>query len=493
MRVESPFDPRAAEVLPQGKVAARNRSRRKARTMKHPLNDLVVVLPGVMGSELRDANGDAVWSTSMGSVVKGLLTRGKAIKRLQLPDGIGDAPAPDGVTATALLRDIHVIPGIWSVSIGYEQMMSWFRSNFEVVEPGAGVANFVQFPYDWRLSNRASARALQHAVEPLLERLRAQPGKADARVVFIGHSMGGLIARYYVDVLGGHEITRKVITLGTPHRGALNALTSLVNGVSKGFGPLKVNLTDFSRSLPSLFQLLPEYACIDTAAGLRKTTEVALPELGTAAVADAMRFHEELRVGARAHGRKYDAHPIIARTQPTDTTARIVDGCVKALRTIGGVDEGGDSTVPRLSAVPYGVAADSPIVRYVKEKHGALPANDPVLIELEGVLTANDVIARDAGPDIGVICDDLNFAGEPIDVAIEAESGLVIDAVLHRDDGTVMTTSIATDQGNDGYGVEFTDVPPGFYVLRVGARGVAERIASPLAVLPKIDADESGD
>ncbi len=460
--------------------------------MKHQLDDLVVVLPGVMGSELSDAGGNAVWSTSLGSVVKGLLTRGKAIKRLQLPDGIGDGAAPDGVTATRLMRDIHVIPGIWSVSIGYEQMVAWFRSTFDVVEPGAGVANFVQFPYDWRLSNRASARALQRTVEPLLEQLRTQPGKADARVVFVGHSMGGLVARYYVDVLGGHEITRKVITLGTPHRGALNALVSLVNGVSKGFGPLKVNLTDLSRSLPSLFQLLPEYACVETPSGLRKTTEIVLPELDTAAVADAMRFHEELRIGAQAHGAKYHAHPIIARTQPTDTTARIADGRVTALRTISGVDEGGDATVPRLSAVPYGVTPDSPIVRYVQEKHGALPANDPVLVELEGILTANEVIARDTGPDIGVICDDVNFAGEPIDVQIEAESGLVVDAVLHRGDGSIVATAIAADRDDNSYAVGFSDVAPGCYVMAVGVRGSAERIASPLAVLPPVDAEEAG-
>ena len=176
--------------------------------MKHPLNDLVVVLPGIMGSSLADPDGKEVWGTSLGSIVKGVLTRGAAIKRLQLPVGIGDDPAPDGVTATRLMPDIHVIPGIWSVSIGYERLVAWFRETFDVIEangaPTPGAANFVQFPYDWRLSNRASAAALARRVEPLLEQLRAEPGRADAKVVFVGHSMGGLVARYYVDVLGGH-------------------------------------------------------------------------------------------------------------------------------------------------------------------------------------------------------------------------------------------------------------------------------------------------
>ncbi|MEO6571218.1 MAG: hypothetical protein ABIO83_06685 [Ilumatobacteraceae bacterium] len=447
--------------------------------MKHQLDDLVVVLPGVMGSELRDRSGDAVWSTTMGSLMKGVLTRGKAIKRLQLPDDIGDGAAPDGVVATAFMSDIHVIPGIWSVSIGYDRLVSWFHDTFET-----GPGNLVLFPYDWRLSNRASAAALGRTIEPLLEQFRAQPGRADAKVVFVGHSMGGLVARYYVDVLGGHEITRKIITLGTPHRGAVNALNNLVNGVSKGFGPLKIDLTEMARSMPSLYQLLPEYACIDTSGGLRKTTEVTVPELGTAQIADAMRFHDELRAAAATHSAGYDAHPILAQTQPTDTTARIVDNKVETMRTISGRDDGGDGTVPRLSAVPYGVKPDSPTVRYVKDKHGALPANDPVLVELEGVLTANDVIARDIGADIGVVTDDLLFAGDGIEATIEVESGFVIDAVLHARNGTTVTSTIALDRGDDTYEVHLADVPTGRFVLRVGIRGANESVASPIAVLP---------
>lgn len=455
--------------------------------MKHPLNDVVVVLPGVMGSELRDRDGHEVWGTSLGSLVEGVLTGGRAARRLQLPAGIGDSPAADGVVATRLLPDIHVIPGIWSVSIGYERMTTWFRDTFEVVEAGhdpTRAVNFVQFPYDWRLSNRASAVVLQRTVEPVLERFRSQPGHSDAKVVFVAHSMGGLVARYFVDVLGGHEITRKVITLGTPHRGALNALASLVNGVSKGFGPFKIDLSGLARSMPSLYQLLPEYGCIESPNGLLKTTEIALPEVGTAEVADAMRFHEELRAAAGAHAGAYDAHPIIARTQPTDSTARLAGGRIEALRTVNGRDEGGDGTVPRLSAVPYGVSPDSPTVRYVKDKHGALPANNPVLVELEGVLTATDVIARDMGYDVGVRCDDVLFAGEVLSATIESEPDLVIDAVVHAADGVVAARVVATDRGDDTYVATFEGLAPGRYALRVGVRGSGDVVTTPLVVLP---------
>jgi pimeloyl-ACP methyl ester carboxylesterase len=462
--------------------------------MAHPLKGVVVVLPGIMGSVLRDAEGHDVWSSSLGSLVKGVLTRGKSAKRLQLPDGIGDGDAPDGVKATALMPDIHVIPGIWTVSIGYAHMIEWFRKTFDVVEAGHGdpgrAVNFVQFPYDWRLSNRNSAAVLQRTVEPILERFRAQPGQADAKLILVGHSMGGLVARYYTDVLGGHEVTDKVITLGTPHRGAVNALVSLVNGVSKGFGPLKIDLTGLARSMPGLYQLLPEYACIETSTGLRKTTEFAVPEIGAAEVADAMLFHEQLRTAATAHANAYSVHPILARTQPTDTTARFVDGRVEALRTIEGRDEAGDGTVPRLSASPYGVVPSSPTLRYVMDKHGALPSNEPVWVELEGVLTASDVVARDADYDIGVVCEDVLAAGDALDVTVEVESDLVVDARVHQVDGSVAAQTTATDHGDDVYGARFEGLVPGRYTLRVGVRGADNTVTSPFVVLPDASDDD---
>ena len=44
------------------------------------------------------------------------------------------------------------------------------------------------------------------------------------RVAVVGHSLGGLIARYYVQVLGGGEHVHTLVTLGTPHAGTRSAL-----------------------------------------------------------------------------------------------------------------------------------------------------------------------------------------------------------------------------------------------------------------------------
>lgn len=181
------------------------------------------------------------------------------------------------------------------------------------------------FPYDWRLSNRYNGRRLQEVAGTALERWQSQGGRfADAKLILIAHSMGGLVARWYLDRLGGAAVTRKLITLGTPHRGALKALEQLVNGVRKGPGPFKANLTSFAASLPSLHQLLPEYACIDEQGGLRKTTELTVPNLTTVMVRDAMTFHDEIDAGRKATGaNSYELHPICGFKQATWTSARI--------------------------------------------------------------------------------------------------------------------------------------------------------------------------
>lgn len=64
---------------------------------------------------------------------------------------------------------------------------------------------------------RTAARDLGAEVEALV----ATTGYE--RIHVIGHSLGGLIARYYVQRLGGDERVHTLVTLGTPHQGSLTA------------------------------------------------------------------------------------------------------------------------------------------------------------------------------------------------------------------------------------------------------------------------------
>ena len=70
---------------------------------------------------------------------------------------------------------------------------------------------------------RLAARDLSGAVEELVARTGYE------RIHVVGHSLGGLIARYYVQRLGGDERVHTLVTLGTPHGGTLPARLAPVN------------------------------------------------------------------------------------------------------------------------------------------------------------------------------------------------------------------------------------------------------------------------
>ncbi|WP_254667850.1 esterase/lipase family protein [Streptomyces griseus] len=60
---------------------------------------------------------------------------------------------------------------------------------------------------------RTAAELLARHVEEICDRTR------HPEIDIVGHSLGGLIARYYVQCLGGDRRVRTLVTLGTPHEG----------------------------------------------------------------------------------------------------------------------------------------------------------------------------------------------------------------------------------------------------------------------------------
>ena len=116
------------------------------------------------------------------------------------------------------------------------------------------------------------------------------------------------------------------------------------------------------------------------------------------------------------------------------------------------------------------------------DKHGNLPANDPVWVELEGVLTATEVVPRAVEYEVGVRCDDVLLTGEPLEVGITAESDLAMLVELRDDTGAVIATPVAVDQGDDHYAARVDALAPGRYTLRVGVRGTSDIVTTPIAV-----------
>lgn len=112
------------------------------------------------------------------------------------------------------------------------------------------------FDYDWRLSNRYTARQLAERVETWLGEWRERTGDPTARVCFLCHSMGGLIVRYYLEVLGGRDIATRLLTLGTPFSGAVKAVRALTGDTFAKIPHVGDRITQLAQSFPSVGQLL---------------------------------------------------------------------------------------------------------------------------------------------------------------------------------------------------------------------------------------------
>jgi len=91
-------------------------------------------------------------------------------------------------------------------------------------------ADLLEFAYDWRLSNDENARRLGDEIKA--KWFAGVPDNADipeeARVSIVAHSMGGLVARCYIErnARPGYKYVRQLITAATPHDGAPEAFSN---------------------------------------------------------------------------------------------------------------------------------------------------------------------------------------------------------------------------------------------------------------------------
>ncbi|GDY29258.1 lipase [Gandjariella thermophila] len=84
---------------------------------------------------------------------------------------------------------------------------------------GFGVVHALN--YGWLTALTGDIRRAAELLGTHIERICEQTGSE--RVHIVGHSLGGLVARYYVQRLGGDARVRTLVTLGTPHQGTLAA------------------------------------------------------------------------------------------------------------------------------------------------------------------------------------------------------------------------------------------------------------------------------
>ena len=228
----------------------------------------IIIIPGLTGSELvHRGNGKVVWFRS---------TRVKD-DDIRLPITLSYTSSRDDLYPRDIMRGVKILKFLPEIEI-YERLINALETRGGYREakwnaPGrdGDRDTFYVFAYDWRRDNVENARNLVVQVEALKRRLR----KPNLKFNIIGHSMGGLIARYAA-MYGNSDIPAgtvtptwagarhfsKIFMLGTPNYGTVSALDGLLNGYSYLGGGLNLpffqNVTEYDTfTLPSLYQLLP--------------------------------------------------------------------------------------------------------------------------------------------------------------------------------------------------------------------------------------------
>jgi pimeloyl-ACP methyl ester carboxylesterase len=443
-------------------------------------DDVIVLLPGILGSAL-SKNGDVIWDASTTVVGRAILSGGASLQELALA---GDTDTGTGVTATHLLSDVHIVPFFWKID-GYSGLSEYLQDRLDA-RLGE---NFFEFPYDWRLDNRISAQRLADAAGGWLEQRRKSYPKA--KLSLIAHSMGGLVARYFIEVLGGWRDTRMLITLGTPHRGALKALDYLANGRSVEIGPVHLlDLWSLIASLPSVRQLLPIYPCVSIdGQALQRLEEIDRKTLGRLDVERAragIAFHREIEKAVEVNRKDpsygYRIVPIVGMDQPTPLSAELVGDYVKPLDTYEDkpATVSGDGTVPSFSATPIELAAAG-IATFVSCPHSNLQNFDPARTDARAkMLQIDDSGIKAVRPDpISLNLRDAFSVGEAfVTRARCANYGDALRAVLtHADTSATSEHEFTPEPGASGWQrLELPSLPAGTYRLRVDAGPESEAI-----------------
>lgn len=484
--------------------------------MPGEMRDIMVILPGIMGSILQK-DGKDLWNVSGQAIWQVVKSLGNNLDDLKLEgDDSEGGDLGDGIVPSGLIRDTHIIPGLAKID-GYNRTAKLITDNFNVIagdiynDPDERAANFYQFPYDWRRDNRANAHILKRLLDIRLKTWRESSGNSNAKIILLAHSMGGLISRYYLEVLDGWQDARALFTFGTPYRGAVNAANMLANGFRKGgIDVTKVlGLKEIINSMTSIYQLLPIYPVLEFEGESKRIAEIDnLPNIDRQRAAQALAFHREIEAGVKANNHNaYATVPFVGVKQPTLQSAVFSDATISVSRELPLIMRNrnleslaeGDGTVPKISAFPIEFSDRDvlEIPSFIAEAHGSLQNQRSILLNLlnklqisqatsgtledirgRGSEKSRSIQATDKG--ISLLLDDLYLKDEPIIIKAKTNPKNVnfgglkghIVCVDHR------RSDIDVDflDTNDGWSIspESLSLEPGLYRLKVTTEKTGE-------------------
>jgi pimeloyl-ACP methyl ester carboxylesterase len=247
----------AGTVLAQALMPRRSLDTRLLRSRpEDPDIPPTVIVPGILGSQLRRPDGTQAW-LNLGNAV--------GAHDLTLPLAASLQASRDDLLPGGLLGVDEVLPRLFGFTEYADLLDLLAEAGFRRDQRPRGSGPLCHvFTYDWRRDLVESARCLGETLDALANAI----GDPGTRFNLVGHSMGGLVARYYLRFGGaepapgapvawaGARRVRNLVTVATPNGGSIPALDSILNGSRVGLSSATLAPRVVARC-PSMYELLP--------------------------------------------------------------------------------------------------------------------------------------------------------------------------------------------------------------------------------------------
>ncbi len=214
-----------------------------------------IIVPGILGSQLLRPDGTEAW-----------LNLGNALgyHDISLPLTLPLSQSHDDLLPGPLLGTDRILPRMFGFTEYADMVELLEEGGFRRGGRHAKGPDYHIFSYDWRRDLVEAARMLHG----LLESLAEARGDPQARFNLIGHSMGGLVTRYYlrygtaepsddmpVTWAGARRISNLVL-VAVPNGGSIHSFEAVLNGNRVGLSYTTLAAPVIAR-MPAIYQLLP--------------------------------------------------------------------------------------------------------------------------------------------------------------------------------------------------------------------------------------------
>jgi pimeloyl-ACP methyl ester carboxylesterase len=210
------------------------------------MTDVLIFVPGLLGSELWDANGK-VWPGSLKDGLFGF--DDERFARL----------CADGLEPRDIVRKAAGIIDIYDCWIQTFERLRSKETGGPLFEERATKPTLIAVPYDWRKPNERAADAVAAALRKAVE----DHGDG-VQIHLAAHSMGGLVCRYLLqsgqfDGQPGIDKIATLLTFGVPHKGAAGSLAAALGQEKTQFlSTEQTKMIVNDPRFPSVYQLFPQ-------------------------------------------------------------------------------------------------------------------------------------------------------------------------------------------------------------------------------------------